>query len=84
MIKLSTRHAPLAQLDRAFGYGPKGREFESLRAYQNPRETLSFLRVLFVFQPLDEGYGIEFVPDLTVLEVSGIFGGHRQKTCGRL
>ena len=27
-------------------YGPEGREFESLRAYQNPRETLCFLRVL--------------------------------------
>ena len=26
-------------------YGPEGREFESLRAYQNPRETLCFLRV---------------------------------------
>lgn len=25
--------APLAQLDRAFGYEPKGREFESLRAH---------------------------------------------------
>ena len=27
-------HAPLAQLDRASGYGPEGRGFESLRAYQ--------------------------------------------------
>ena len=26
-------HAPLAQLDRASGYGPEGREFESLTAY---------------------------------------------------
>ena len=25
-------HAPVAQLDRAFGYEPKGREFESCRA----------------------------------------------------
>ena len=25
--------APVAQLDRAFGYEPKGREFESLRAH---------------------------------------------------
>ena len=28
------RHAPLAQLDRASGYGPEGREFESLTACQ--------------------------------------------------
>ena len=33
-------------------YGPEGREFESLRAYQNPRETLCFLRVLSCFQNL--------------------------------
>ena len=34
-------HAPLAQLDRASGYGPEGREFESLRAYQRPeRESV--------------------------------------------
>ncbi len=26
-------YALVAQLDRAFGYEPKGREFESLRAY---------------------------------------------------
>ncbi len=26
-------YAPLAQLDRAFGFEPKGREFESLRAH---------------------------------------------------
>ena len=26
------RHAPLAQLDRASGYGPEGRGFESLTA----------------------------------------------------
>lgn len=28
------RHAPVAQLDRVFGYEPKGRGFESLLAYQ--------------------------------------------------
>ena len=27
------RNAPLAQLDRASGYEPEGREFESLRAH---------------------------------------------------
>ena len=54
MTKLSVRHAPLAQLDRASGYGPEGREFESLRAYQNPRETLCFLRVLSCFRNLSD------------------------------
>ena len=34
IIKLSMRHAPLAQLDRASGYGPEGRGFESLTACQ--------------------------------------------------
>src|SRR5882724_6398126 len=29
---LAASVAPLAQLDRAFGYEPKGREFESVRA----------------------------------------------------
>lgn len=29
------RHAPVAQLDRAAGYEPAGREFESLRARQD-------------------------------------------------
>lgn len=30
-------HAPVAQLDRVFGYEPKGRGFESLLAYQKNR-----------------------------------------------
>ena len=30
------RNAPLAQLDKASGYGPEGQEFESLTACQNP------------------------------------------------
>ena len=32
---LEARYAPVAQLDRVFGYEPKGRGFESLLAYQN-------------------------------------------------
>ena len=31
-IENAIEYAPLAQLDRAFGYGPEGRGFESLRA----------------------------------------------------
>ena len=40
ITKLSLRHAPLAQLDRASGYGPEGRGFESLTAYH--REPIDF------------------------------------------
>ena len=42
------RHAPLAQLDRASGYGPEGRGFESLTAYQKAPEIVRF-QELFVF-----------------------------------
>ena len=37
MNKKHFRHAPVAQLDRVFGYEPKGRGFESLLAYQMNR-----------------------------------------------
>lgn len=39
------RHAPVAQLDRVFGYEPKGRGFESLLAYQEKHPK----RMLFLF-----------------------------------
>ena len=34
MTKLSRTDAAVAQLDRVFGYEPKGRGFESLQPYQ--------------------------------------------------
>ena len=34
MGKLSGAYAAVAQLDRVFGYEPKGRGFESLQPYQ--------------------------------------------------
>ena len=37
---LRWEHAPLAQLDRASGYEPEGREFESLRARHLPFQIL--------------------------------------------
>jgi hypothetical protein len=41
-------HVPVAQLDRVFGYEPKGRGFESLQArQQKPLKTLSFQGFLF-------------------------------------
>ena len=39
-------YAPLAQLDRAFGYGPKGRGFEFFTA----RQYLSMFRQVFFVQ----------------------------------
>ena len=42
IIKLSERHATLAQLDRASGYGPEGRGFESLTAYQKSSKSYDF------------------------------------------
>ena len=37
-LKPST-YVPVAQLDRAFACGAKGRRFESCRAYQNQKKT---------------------------------------------
>ncbi len=42
ITKLSLRHAPLAQLDRASGYGPEGRGFESLTACQKDPKPYGF------------------------------------------
>ncbi len=41
------RNAPLAQLDRAFGYGPKGRGFESLKA-RHVGAKFALLRLVFL------------------------------------
>ena len=41
MCKLSARqYAAVAQLDRVFGYEPKGRGFESLQPYQKQKDCL--------------------------------------------
>ena len=40
-------YAPVAQLDRVFGYEPKGRGFESLPAHQ--KSSCSFEQELFSF-----------------------------------
>ena len=46
---MTIKYAPVAQLDRAFGYEPKGREFESLRARHLKRACWgSFLFVLWI------------------------------------
>ncbi len=46
--QMSTTFAPVAQLDRVFGYEPKGQGFESLLARQNDSNAfalLSFFRI---------------------------------------
>ena len=44
-LVVGTTYVRLAQLDRAFGYGPKGREFES----SNARDRQSIYRLPFFF-----------------------------------
>ena len=44
----NTIHVRVAQLDRAFGYGPKGREFESCHAHERNRKLYVFF---FFFCP---------------------------------
>ncbi len=45
----SAANVRLAQLDRAFGYGPKGREFESSNAHKTLENTM-FLRVFLLLK----------------------------------
>ena len=45
--------APLAQLDRASGYEPEGREFESLRAHHS--NSLNYKHLLLVLHPRELG-----------------------------
>ncbi len=46
-----TEYAPLAQLDRVFGYEPKGRGFESLTACQEKEQVIRL--ALFLSNPKD-------------------------------
>jgi hypothetical protein len=39
MVLFVNHSAPVAQLDRASGYEPEGREFESPRAHHFPKEN---------------------------------------------
>ena len=39
VLYLGTKNAPLAQLDRVFGYEPKGQGFESLTARQEKAKS---------------------------------------------
>ena len=49
--------APVAQLDRASGYEPEGREFESLRAHHLNRYKLDLWRQYGIVALLDKMYG---------------------------
>ena len=59
--KLLERNAPVAQLDRASGYEPEGREFESLRAHH----IIAMFHV-YVLQSVSTGrYYAGYASDLT-------------------
>jgi hypothetical protein len=60
MVKLSEgnlegRYAAVAQLDRVFGYEPKGRGFESLQPYQKEKHRYA---VLFFLVSLPRGFNM--------------------------
>ena len=44
VVARQNKYVRLAQLDRAFGYGPKGREFESSNARKGKPRKLNGLR----------------------------------------
>ena len=67
ILKHSYVYAPLAQLDRASGYGPEGQEFESLTACQTAPKSAdfgavfaflgTFCGVLILADPYRDPYG---------------------------
>ncbi len=57
-----TADALIAQLDRASGYGPEGREFESSSARQNRCELLGLQR-FFVYFKFSGGYNYDLYRD---------------------
>ena len=63
-------YAPLAQLDRAFGYGPKGQEFESLTARQ---EQSTVKTVLFLLPLVNRTDFFVFIIILFVLYITHCF-----------
>ena len=54
----------LAQLDRAFGYGPKGRGFESSNARRLKKAAEDKTSAVFLFESggLEPGFGLHFAP----------------------
>src|SRR5262245_10107596 len=60
----SSSKAPVAQLDRAFGYEPKGRTFESCRAHQSFQSLPAAAWRLFHF---GVRFGLQNAPRLTSL-----------------
>ena len=80
ITKLSERHAPLAQLDRASGYGPEGRGFESLTAYQKSSKSSDFEDFCFS-QVVIFGYHFFLTQTLTP---TGASSGNRQTARERI
>ena len=56
-MRVETTHVPLAQLDRAFGYGPKGRGFESLKARQQKTNIFGCSSFVYVINALRDSKG---------------------------
>ena len=62
------QYAAVAQLDRVFGYEPKGRGFESLQPYQNKKTPFGCLFIL--------GFAaLRVAPPLIALKSPGINPG---------
>ena len=78
MTKLSVRHAPLAQLDRASDYGSEGQEFESLRAYQK-NQTERFGSFVFPEDAADHRWSAGEFPDILMGDSVPVIGFRRQE-----
>src|SRR5258708_117749 len=73
---LPNKSAPLAQLDRASGYEPEGREFESLRAHH------SKIRSVLGFTPLASRQSAHrFVAQHSPTQIPSLRGGRTVKCC---
>ena len=53
-------YALLAQLDRAFGYGPKGQEFESLTARHKRKDLPNRVGLFLLFHINRDENSVEF------------------------
>ena len=58
-----TANALIAQLDRASGYGPEGREFESSSARQNRCELFWVCNGFFAILRFNGGYSYDLYRD---------------------
>ena len=81
LVVFQGTHARVAQLDRASGYEPEGREFESLRAH-HPKSFLSrksptILRALLQTKQLCRGLDLEIIRPPACMDAADCRVGHR-------